>query len=35
MLKSDAMSEFSLVRICAIMGWSVLRWLSAWRWLIS
>ena len=31
MSKSDAVSEFSLVRICAIMGWSVLRWSSACR----
>ena len=30
MSKSDAVS-FSLVRICAIMGWSVLRWSSACR----
>ena len=31
MLKSDAVSEFSLTRICEIMERSVLRWLSAWR----
>ena len=27
----EAVSEFSLERICAIMGWSVLRWSSARR----
>ena len=31
MSKSDVVSEFSLERICAIMGWSVLRWSSACR----
>ena len=31
MSKSDAVSEFSLARICEIMGWSVLRWSNACR----
>ena len=31
MSKPDAVSEFSLDRICATMGWSVLRWSSACR----
>ena len=31
MSKPDAVSEFNSERICAIMGWSVLRWSSACR----